>query len=377
MIKEVNNTIQIGTTGAYTEQFESMEGSLSEIQALLNETSASIQEATELQNTIETKKDLIRETEELVNAKTKAVGDITKNITVGMISLQILEKQTAELKEDSDQLRNNATKLQEGNVELALTLTEDAKRKVDQLIVDVNESNKVVDITKQNCKAAEALVNRTKTDKFDGNKNNLDDLNKELNQTLHNITLLNEDICDRKDDENSGICDSICGGANCGTCGGVSSCDEGAVVKVQNAELLAKEASQLIRNHELKAQELLRNVSTLSHYHKLNTLLLLVLFIKLVQYFFLFQLYQINLNTTKAHENVEKAYVRASETNKRANYHLDNINEKINQIKNLNISNKDSPKELQALVQKVSFISVLSLKVNSRISKWIHTPYPG
>lgn len=275
MIKEVNNTIQIGTTGAYTEQFESMENSLSEIQALLNETSASIQEATELQNTIETKKDLIRETEELVNAKTKAVGDITKNITVGMISLQILEKQTAELKEDSDQLRNNATKLQEGNVELALTLTEDAKRKVDQLIVDVNESNKVVDITKQNCKAAEALVNRTKTDKFDGNKNNLDDLNKELNQTLHNITLLNEDICDRKDDENSGICDSICGGANCGTCGGVSSCDEGAVVKVQNAELLAKEASQLIRNHELKAQELLRNVSTISHYHKQHTLLLL------------------------------------------------------------------------------------------------------
>lgn len=54
-------------------------------------------------------------------------------------------------------------------------------------------------------------------------------------------------------------CDSLCGGAGCGTCGGIS-CAEGAFTKSSRAITFATEAEEKIYEKEAKAEELFRGV---------------------------------------------------------------------------------------------------------------------
>lgn len=54
-------------------------------------------------------------------------------------------------------------------------------------------------------------------------------------------------------------CDSLCGGAGCGFCGGVS-CEEGAMKKAENALFAVNTAEINLREKELKVDELLRAV---------------------------------------------------------------------------------------------------------------------
>lgn len=55
-------------------------------------------------------------------------------------------------------------------------------------------------------------------------------------------------------------CDSRCGGAGCGKCGGLS-CEEGAVTKANNALELSKRADELLSDKKEQAEELLTDVS--------------------------------------------------------------------------------------------------------------------
>ena len=63
-------------------------------------------------------------------------------------------------------------------------------------------------------------------------------------------------MCDKRGDP----CDSICGGAGCGTCGGPSSCNNGAVTKASSALELAKGADEILANKSKQATDLLGDV---------------------------------------------------------------------------------------------------------------------
>ncbi len=62
-------------------------------------------------------------------------------------------------------------------------------------------------------------------------------------------------MCDKRGDP----CDSLCGGAGCGKCGGLS-CDEGAVTKANNALDLAKRADAVLMKKEEEARSMLSEV---------------------------------------------------------------------------------------------------------------------
>ena len=64
-------------------------------------------------------------------------------------------------------------------------------------------------------------------------------------------------MCDGQGDP----CDSLCGGAGCGKCGGLS-CDDGAVTKAANALSVAQDAAKILEDREREVDELLRSVST-------------------------------------------------------------------------------------------------------------------
>ena len=63
-------------------------------------------------------------------------------------------------------------------------------------------------------------------------------------------------VCDGRGDP----CDSRCGGAGCGKCGGLS-CSDGAVTKASNALDLARQADDIIREKGEAAMELLAKVT--------------------------------------------------------------------------------------------------------------------
>jgi coxsackievirus/adenovirus receptor len=78
---------------------------------------------------------------------------------------------------------------------------------------------------------------------------NLNDLNDE-------IPNLNEQICDKRGDP----CDSLCGGAGCNKCGGIS-CEKGALTKAETALNYAKDTEKIIKEKEQQVDELIRSVS--------------------------------------------------------------------------------------------------------------------
>ena len=55
-------------------------------------------------------------------------------------------------------------------------------------------------------------------------------------------------------------CDTLCGGAGCHKCGGLS-CDMGAVTRAENAFELAKDAENVTREKEGVSKQLLGEVS--------------------------------------------------------------------------------------------------------------------
>ena len=62
-------------------------------------------------------------------------------------------------------------------------------------------------------------------------------------------------VCDGRGEP----CDSLCGGAGCGKCGGLS-CEDGSVTKANNAMDLAKRAEKTLAERKTESQALLSEV---------------------------------------------------------------------------------------------------------------------
>jgi len=88
--------------------------------------------------------------------------------------------------------------------------------------------------------------------------NSLGKLETSLNEISNAFPELNTLVCDKGGDP----CDSHCGGAGCGKCGGISC--EGAVTKAEQALKFAQEAHTELKSKDAKAEELLRAVRNLA-----------------------------------------------------------------------------------------------------------------
>lgn len=72
---------------------------------------------------------------------------------------------------------------------------------------------------------------------------------------------LNDQICGAPGDP----CDDVCGGPTCGICGGVS-CDKGSVSNANRALDFAKKAAQMLESKQMKANNVLEEVSQAYHF---------------------------------------------------------------------------------------------------------------
>lgn len=264
-IERAKNIKKVGATGAYAKEFKQMQTQLDEVEQLLNNT-----DTIDL-TSIETKfADLRKNMTAIQNGTLKELDDNLANATQGnsinKLHLKRLQDSLAVLKNKTKELENNGTKLQEGNVQGALTLIYQARDKAN-VSKKIREVEEILNFVQRQCKATENKITTGKREfeeNHDNDKKALDELKDSLDDLDQEIPNLNHLVCDG----HGSPCDS-CGGAGCGLCGDSISCPDGAKQQAEIALSLANETEALLNTREDQANELLRNMVNTTHPKKL------------------------------------------------------------------------------------------------------------
>ncbi|KAJ8913194.1 hypothetical protein NQ315_009031 [Exocentrus adspersus] len=235
VIERAGDIKKVGATGAYTKEFDEMQSQLDEIEQLLNTT-----DDIDI-DTIEAELQILRDRiNKTGNEKLNKLDDNLDNnkqvILLKEVKLNTLDDSLNELTKKINDLRNNGTKLQEANVQGALTLINNAKEKADRAAQKVESSQ------------------------FDDNARDLQNISKKLNFLNDQIPELNHLVCDG----NGNPCDSICGGAGCQSCGNSISCANGAKQQAETAIINANNTEAILKSKESLANDFIRNVSQIN-----------------------------------------------------------------------------------------------------------------
>lgn len=258
VIERAKNIKKIGATGAYTKEFDEMQSQLDEIQQLLNSTQNL--DVKSIEERLDSLRKQINETE---TGSLQDLDNLLANVTRGnkfaKIQLDQLKNARNKLQEDTKELENNGTALQEADVQGALNLVHSAKQKADIAAGKAERTQKTVEYAERQCKATENLVNVTEKE-FKGMQEQNE---KALGEIRANLTTLNDEIPELNDlvcDRSGEPCDAICGGAGCGHCGNSLSCEDGAKQQAESALSIANDTQNLLREKEATANDFIRNV---------------------------------------------------------------------------------------------------------------------
>ncbi|KAJ2950704.1 hypothetical protein O0L34_g8964 [Tuta absoluta] len=248
----------VGATGAYTRDFEEMTKKLAEIENLLESTENGQTTIQELLGNVTNLQEDLNAAEQKVKESNNNLNAITSKINLGNSSLDGLRTSIENLKLKTLDLSNNATKLQEANLEGALNLTREAKERSMKASDDAESVQQLIANTDRQIKNTDHLIGLQYAS-FNSSQNDNDkklaDIQQQLNELESQMPKLNDKMCGLESDS----CD-ICGGAGCGKCGGIS-CDQGAVTKAEQALDFANKTENRIKEHELSAEDLFRSVS--------------------------------------------------------------------------------------------------------------------
>lgn len=262
IIKKAKEIKTQGATGAYTREFEEIEKKLESIGNILNSTTVSIRDIKKINDKIDALRKKLQDSEKQLNSSDETLDKLTEAMNLAGIEISNLDEKSDKIIQFAESLKENATQLQEANIEGALNLTRHAWGKVQDLSSSYSEIADINSETERQCKRIENFINRQteNEDTLASNDKQLKDLNNELETLKNAIPSLNEQICDSRNNLDDMGCDSLCGGAGCGKCGGIS-CEKGALTRAESALKYAKDTEQIIKQKENQAEELLRKVA--------------------------------------------------------------------------------------------------------------------
>lgn len=258
IIERAKQIKQQGATGAYTKEFEEVEKKIDSIRDILNNTTVSTKDIKKINDNIDKLRTRLTDSTKNLKVTDDSLDKLSEDMQLASVEISNLEKKSNKIKQLADDLKNNATKLQEANVEGALNLTRNAWSKVESLSDVYAEANELNSEADRQCKRIETLVSRQIENEgvLIANDKQIDDLQKELDKLSDEIPDLNEQVCDKRGDP----CDSLCGGAGCGKCGGIS-CEKGALTRAETALNYAKDTEKIIKEKEAQADDIIRTVS--------------------------------------------------------------------------------------------------------------------
>lgn len=247
-----------GATGAYTKEFEQIEEKIETIRSILNNTSVSTRDIKKINEKIDKLRKHLENSEDKLKETDIVIDKLHEEMNLAGAEIANLEEKSDKIKALANALKENATTLQEANIEGALNLTRDAWNRVQGLSEIYTETTELNSEADRQCKRIESLISsRVETEGILAtNDKQLEELEKSLEELNSEIPELNEQICDKRGDP----CDSLCGGAGCGKCGGIS-CEKGAFTKADTALTYARDTEKIIKEKEQQADDLIRSVS--------------------------------------------------------------------------------------------------------------------
>lgn len=247
-----------GATGAYTKEFEDVEKKIESIKSILNNTTVSAKDIKKINEKVDSLRKRLSDSEESIKKTDSDLDKLNEEMNLAVVEIINLEEKRDTIKALANALKENATTLQEANVEGALNLTRDAWNRVQGLSEIYAETADLNSEADRQCKRIENLISRQMENEgiLAANDQQIEDLQNMLEDLESEIPDLNEQICDKRGDP----CDSLCGGAGCNKCGGIS-CEKGALTRAETALNYAKDTEKIIKEKEQQADELIRSVS--------------------------------------------------------------------------------------------------------------------
>ncbi|XP_054168822.1 laminin subunit beta-1-like isoform X2 [Oppia nitens] len=256
---------QTGTTGAYTNEFTSIENSLNDVELILGGQNITDADIKTIEEMIEQLRKNLTDTQNILNGFDGQMDSVNKRITAANLALSDLRRKSQDLQFQADTLRENATKLQEANVEGAFNITKDAQRRSRASEQRIRETMPTLYESERKRRQTERLLDQVAqryNGSIDDNEASLNAISQKIGQLENKIPNINEMVCDGRATVTS--CDSLCGGAGCGKCGGLS-CTNGATTKADNALELATKADSSLKDKEKNARNELNGIVEAKH----------------------------------------------------------------------------------------------------------------
>lgn len=254
-----------GATGAYTRSFEKMEANLREIKTILDGASISNEELSAVQTEIDGISAVLTKTTKELEGLDSTLAGTKQSILQARSTLDDLKKDADKRKRQALDMKDKITRLQEANVEGALNLTQEArdksmeaKRKVEMVQMEGGDLTSSEDQRKR----TETLMKSLKIPFEDTQKQNqqtLRDIITQITNLESKVPMLNKQVCDGQTSVDV-PCDSLCGGAGCGKCGGIS-CLNGALSKAEEAVRSAESADAMLIEKDREAEKVLIDIT--------------------------------------------------------------------------------------------------------------------
>lgn len=316
-----------GATGAYTKEFEDVEKKIEIIRDILNNTTVSTKDIKKINDQIDRLRLRFDDSEKSLKITDASLDKLNEEMSLAAVEISNLEEKSDKIKLLANDLKENATKLQEANVEGALNLTRDAWSRVQSLSDVYSEATELNNEADRQCKRIENLIVKQMENEGNllANDKQIDELQSELDKLTSGIPELNEQVCGKSGDP----CDSLCGGAGCNKCGGIS-CEKGALTRAETALNYAKDTEKIIKEKEQQADDLIRSVA-----HS-------------------------KTEATDAHKKAKETFDKVQQTYNSTELLLTEGRDLITNLTNVLSNNTASPNEIKAIAEEI-------LKLNLRL----------
>ncbi|XP_043223097.1 laminin subunit beta-1-like [Amphibalanus amphitrite] len=248
-----------GASGAYQREFREMQEWLDGVREMLGNATVSDDQVDRLQANIDQVRSNLTESERMLAEIGDEVDDVTQRVLLAELKVPGLRGRADSLRAAALALEQNVTLLREADVDGALSLTRDAQRRSEAAEFSVTENERQLAESERQRRRTENLLSRAGqqfNQSQDSNQQLIDSVNQKLSEFERDIPGINSQVCGG---EGGDPCDSLCGGAGCGKCGGLAC--EGAKTVADSAFTVAEKAATTLTEREREVDELLRGVT--------------------------------------------------------------------------------------------------------------------
>lgn len=245
---------QTGAVGAYKDEFTRIERDLHEIDVIIAGANVTQADVAAIERLINALRDELNKIQDQLQSLSNRMDETAGRTTDQNLALSHLKNSAKSLEIATQNMKENMTALQEANVEGAFNLTKDAQKRSSNAGRKVTSTIAIVAASANKRSDTEDLLGRYTSlynQSFTSNEEGLAGLSRRIKGLEDKVPDVNQQVCDGRANVNE--CDSLCGGAACGKCGGISC--KGAATLASSALDLANQSKDKLKDMQEKAKK--------------------------------------------------------------------------------------------------------------------------